>query len=339
MIETLPMKKIILHSLFSLSLVLSLPCIVRASEITVQPLLLDLELENREVVTHDITLTNDSDSKITVYATVNEIAIDGSGDIKEFISPVMTDRTSTITSWIEITRGRIELEANETKTVPLTIRMHPQTVPGTYHAFIGFVPDKKRPDAEVTALQGNAEGLILKISLDEVKNELLRISKFQTSRFVVNDAQRTIVIEVENGGDVDATPSGEIIFYNSRGEEVASTPANEVGVVVPAGGSATLTATIPFQDELGRFKANATLKYGTNDKSTTFDTVQFFMIPTKIVITLGLLIALFSLFITYLLRRVFRDELHEDEDGKDIPLYIRNDREHIDKDHDIHVTK
>ena len=316
-----------------------LPLATYASEISVQPLLLDLELETREVVTHDITLTNDSDSKLTIYATVNEIAIDGSGEIKEFISPVMTDRTNTITSWIEITRGRIEFEPRETKVVPLTVRMHPQAAPGTYHAFIGFVPDNKRPDAEVTALQGNAEGLILKIALEESKSELLRISSFQTSRFIVKDSQRSLTIEVVNNGEMDSTPSGEIIFYNGRGEEVGSAPANEAGVVVPAGGTATLTATIPFINELGRFKANVTLKYGTDGKNTSFDTVQFFMIPLKLALVLGLCIIVFSIFITYLLRRVFRDELHEDEDGKDIPLYIRSDREHIDKDHDIHVTK
>jgi hypothetical protein len=251
----------------------------------------------------------------------------------------MTDRTNTITSWIEIGRGRIELLPKETKVVPLTIRMHPQTLPGTYHAFIGFVPEKKRPNAEQIALQGNAEGLILKIALEESRSELLRISSFQTSRIIVKENQRTLEIEVENSGELDATPIGEIIFYNGRGEEVASTLVNEAGVVVAAGSRTTLTETIPFGDELGRFKANVTLKYGPDAKSTSFDTVQFFMLPLKVAIALALAILVFSLFITYLLRRVFRDELQEDEDGKDIPLYIRNDREHIDKDHDIHVSK
>ena len=339
MISTAHMKKIFLPSLIFISLIFLAPPVVRASEISVQPLLLDLELESREVVTRDITLTNDSTTKISVYATVNEIAIDGSGGIKEFISPVMTDRTNTITSWVEITRGRIELEPNETKTVPLTIRMHPQTKPGLYHAFIGFVPEKKRPDAEVVAIQGNAKGLILKIALDEVRSELLRISSFKSSRIIVKDSQRLLQIEVENSGEMDSVPRGEIIFYNGRGEEVASTLVNEEGTVIPAGGVATLNATVPFFDELGRFKANVTLKYGTDAKSTSFDTMQFFMIPLTLAIALLLGILFFSLIITYLLRRVFRDELHEDEDGKEIPLYIRNDRDHLDKDHDIHITK
>lgn len=339
MVHISHMKKIFLLPLLLVMLVSLAPVVVDASEISVQPLLLDLELESREVVTHDITLTNDSTTKISVYATVNEIAIDGSGDIKEFISPVMTDRTNTITSWIEIGRGRVELLPSETKTVPLTIRMHPQTKPGVYHAFIGFVPEKKRPNAEAIAMQGNAEGLILKIALDESRSELLRISSFKSSRFIVKDSQRSLQIEVENSGEMDSVPTGEIIFYNGRGEEVASTLVNQEGTVIPAGGVATLNATVPFFDELGRFKANVTLKYGSDAKSTSFDTVQFFMIPLRLAIALLLTILIFSLLITYLLRRVFHDELQNDEDGKDIPLYIRNDREHLDKDHDIHITK
>lgn len=333
------MKKL---SYFGAGVLMALFCttsLVSANTISVQPLLLDLELESREVVTKDVTLTNDSESKLTVYATVNEIAIDGTGEIKEFISPVMTDRTNTITSWVEITRGRIELLPGETKTVPLTIRMHPQTEPGIYHAFIGFVPEKKRPTAEEIALQGNAQGLILKIVLEESRSEALRISRFESSRLILKDNQRTIEIDVENDGDLDSTPGGEIIFYNSRGEEVASALVNESKVVVPAQGSATLAVTVPFFNELGRYKANVTLKYGSNGKSTAFDTLQFYMMPMKLALAIGLAILLFSIIITYLLRKVFRDELHEDEDGKDIPLYIRTDRDHVDKDHDIHVTK
>jgi hypothetical protein len=80
------MKNIFLVTVLSCSFFILFPVLSIASEISVQPLLLDLELESREVVTHDITLTNDSQTKISIYATVNEIAIDGSGDIKEFIS-------------------------------------------------------------------------------------------------------------------------------------------------------------------------------------------------------------------------------------------------------------
>ena len=63
------------------------------------------------------------------------------------------------------------------------------------------------------------------------------------------------------------------------------------------------------------------------------------MVPLPVLIGLLLAIVLFSLLVTYLLRRAFYDELHEDDDGNTLPLYVRKDREHTIKDHDIHLTK
>lgn len=332
------MKRVLISCILAVPILLQAPQ-VSASEISVQPLLLDLEVKGRDVVTHDITLTNTSQTKISVYATVNEISIGGSGEIREFVSPVMTDRTDTITSWVEISRGRIELEPGETKVVPLTIRMHPYAKAGEYHAFIGFVPETKRPTAEAVALSGKAEGLILKVALKDTNSELLRISAFLVDHFVVKNSQRTIDVELENSGEKESIPQGEIIFYNSRGEEVASAQVNVEKVAVPVGGKQTFTTAIPFFDELGRFKANVTMRYGTDAENSIFDTVQFFMIPFHLAVIIFFSIVMLSLFVTYLIRGAFREELHGDDDGKEVPLYVRRDREHISKEHDIHVTK
>jgi hypothetical protein len=134
-----------------LLVVLVLPSAANAAGFTVSPVLLDLEVSARDVVTKDITITNSSEAKQFIYATVNEILIDEGGEIKEFVSPVMTDRSNTVTSWIEISRGRLELEPGEQKTVPLTIRVSPSAEPGNYHAFVGFVATNKQYIAEATA--------------------------------------------------------------------------------------------------------------------------------------------------------------------------------------------
>src|SRR6056297_927768 len=83
-----------------------------ASEITVRPFLIDETMLPRDSVMHPIRLTSDYDTrKSIVYATVNEIRVGPEGDIKSFVTPVETDRSRTITSWVEITRGRIEVPA------------------------------------------------------------------------------------------------------------------------------------------------------------------------------------------------------------------------------------
>jgi hypothetical protein len=316
-----------------------LPGLAFAAEVLVAPPLYDLELQPRDVVTKDITIRNETDHKIYVYATVNEIAVDDSGDIREFISPVMDTRETAITSWIEITRGRIELEVGEEKTVPLTIRVHPYAPTGEYHAFVGMVSESNRPLADAKTLRGDSDGVIVKVNLEDKASGVLRMTSFLVDRFIVRNENRTISLALKNEGTRSSTPTGEIIFYNSRGEEVSSLPINSEGVSIEPGVEKQFQLTIPFADKLGRFKANATVRYGTEGESTIFDMAQFYMIPYRFLIICIAAIILFSLFVTYLLRRVFYDELHSEEEGGELPLYVRNDRVHAEHDHDIHISK
>jgi hypothetical protein len=330
--------KFLLTLAFSIAVILA-PTPLLAANFSISPVLIDVDVDARDVVTKDITLSNTTTNKLVIYATVNEIAVDEGGKLKEFVTPVMTDRTNTVTSWLEISRGRIELEANETKTIPLTIRMNPEAQAGNYHAFVGFVGASNRPEAEAIALRGGADGVIVKIALKEKTNELLRISSFLIDRFIFNKDKETITIEIENNGETVASPNGEIIFYNSRGEEVSSMPVNAENATLEAGGKTTITAKVPFEEAIGRYKANLVLRYGADQQAAVFDTTQFFMVPLPILIGILVMIIVASLFVTYLLRRAFYDELHEDDDGNTLPLYVRNDREHTDKDHDIHISK
>jgi len=316
-----------------------MPLGVKAAEFEVTPLLIDVETEARDIITKDITITNTSDAVLTIYTTVNEVAVDTTGEVKEFISPVMDDRTSSITSWIEITRGRIELQPDETKVIPVTLRVSPYAKPGEYHAFVGFVRTTKRPEADRIALAGEAKGVILKATLKEKTNDALHIDTFLIDRFILNDNQRTVVIDVKNEGDAELRPQGEIIFYNSRGEEVSSVPVNSQAEPVAAGEVKHLRVEVPLRNELGRFKANIRLNYGSNQQALVFDTTQFFMIPPAMAVGIVIAIIVFSVLVTYLIRRAFYDELHEDDEGNSVPLYVRNDREHVDKDHDITLTK
>ncbi|MEY2664972.1 MAG: hypothetical protein RLZZ480_77 [Candidatus Parcubacteria bacterium] len=328
------------HSLALLVLVLfAVPFYVSASDIEITPLLIDVDVEARDIITKEVTLVNTTNEKKILYATVNEVAVDTTGEVKEFISPSMDDRTTAITSWIEVSRGRIELEPGETEIIPVTIRVNPYAKTGDYHGFVGFVPTTKQYIADQTALAGNADGVIVKVSLQEKLAGTLRINSFLIDRFILNSDQRSAQVELKNDGEVPLVPKGEIIFYNSRGEEVASVPINEAGEEVAPGAFKTFTAPIPFRQELGRFKANVRLKYGADNEAFIFDTTQFFMIPPYLAVVMVIGIIVFSVLVTYLIRRAFYDELHEDDDGNTVPLYVRNDREHNIKDHDIHLTK
>ena len=331
--------KLHLACVLVLSCLVVAPAYTFASDVVINPIFIDLEVEGRDSITKDITLKNETDSKLVLYATVNEVAVNTTGEIMQFITPAMTDRTDTVTSWIEITRGRIELEPKETKIVPLTVKINAYAKSGDYHAFIGFVSASKRFEAEAVALRGDANGVILKVAVEEKTDELLRINSFLIDRFVFNEAGSNIDLEIKNEGDSPVSPSGEIIFYNSRGEEISSVPVTVDGESIPGGESRTVSTKIPFNKELGRFKANVLLNYGTNQQAAVFNTTQFFMVPLPIVIGILIAIVIFSLLLTYLLRRAFNDEVRSGDAENELPFRIRNDREHQEKDHDIHIKK
>jgi len=311
---------------------------VIASGIDIRPFLIDEEMSPRESKTQTITLQNNYPTrKAVLYATVNEISIDALGEIKEFVTPVMSDRTDTVTSWLEISRGRIEILPGESTEVPLTIRIHPFAKPGVYHAFIGLVEASKRNVAEAIAMNGDANGVIVKIVIADQRKDSMRISQFLIDRFVTGEDSKVVSVEVENLGDLPSAPTGEIIFYDSRGVEVQNVQLSATEQINP-GETAIITTTVPLESTLGRFKANVALSYGENQKASLYDTTYFYMMPWNILLMLIAAITVVSLLITLLLRRLLYRQ-HEYEDGDEVVMYIKDGHEPQPKDHDIDLKK
>jgi hypothetical protein len=309
-----------------------------AAGIDVRPFLVDVEMVPRESKTQTITLQNNYPTrKAVLYATVNEISLDAGGEIKQFVSPVMTDRTNTVTSWIEINRGRLEVKPGELLEVPLTIKVHPYAEPGEYHAFIGLVEASKRHVAEAIAKAGDANGVIVKITIADERKDSMRISRFLIDRFVIGEESKHISVEVENMGDVPSTPAGEIIFYDSRGVEVDNVELLSTEQINP-GETAVIDATVPIGSTLGRFKANVSLAYGENQSASLYDTTYFYMMPWNILLMVIGAIVVVSLLLTLLLLRALsaRDEY---EDGEEVALYVKDGHDPKPKDHDIDLKK
>ena len=310
-----------------------------ASEISIRPFLIDLTMVPRESVSETIVLTNEYPArKAILYATVNEISVGIDGEVNEFMSPVMTDRTNTVTSWVEISRGRIELPAGETKEIPLSVKIHPFAEPGEYHVFIGFAETKKRDTAEQMALAGDVDGVIVKITIIDERTTSMRISSMVVDRLVTNAEQQQVSITVENSGEIGSAPTGEVIFYNRRGYEVAALPVNTVGEIVPAGSSKTFAVPVPTNVEIGRFKANANLLYGENQQASLFDSVGFYKFPLMYMyLTIGFL--LFLLMLLFYLFRKNNQAVFTAEAGDDVSVFIRDGHNPVPRDHDIDLSK
>lgn len=306
---------------------------------TVSPMIIDHSLEKRDIIQQTIKLTNNENRIVRFYATVNEIEVDSGGTIKDFVPPSVSDNSQSVTSWIEISRARMQLDPGETREIPLTIKVNPQVKAGQYHALIGFGSGKNRTEAERQVRSGDARGVLVRIGIDEQAQEFLKLNRFTIERFITNLDENTISYSVTNPSAIPVVPAGEIIFFDSRGEENGSLAINPESRDIPPGETVTFEAAVPDTGSFGRHKAFLRVDYGENLTASLNDTQFFYVVPIKQLIIIFLGVLFFATVVTVLLHRKFGASHVEDELGDDVQLFVRNGVNTDDSEHDLDLKK
>lgn len=330
------MRKFIFFTL----LLFGVSTVAHASQYSVSPLIIDLELEKRDIVTKDITITNKDIRQIRLFASVNEVSLDDAGAIETFVPPSMTDdRTSSVTSWIQVSRKRIEIPPGESVTIPVTFKIHPDVTAGEYHAVVGFGEGSNQPQAQSQVMAGTAPGVVVRIGVDKVQNQFLRLERFAVERIITDNTEDAVRYVLQNPGNDPVTPAGEIIIYDNHGTEVGSLPVNPEGMTAEPGKKIEVTSGVPNDLGIGKYKAFLSVEYGENLTASVHDTAFFYVLPLKqlIMIFVGILVVTLGIAL-FIHRRYAGAEEYDDEMLADVPLYVRSDRSES-KDHDIDLSK
>lgn len=306
-----------------------------AADYALSPLIIDQPIEPRDSFEETIKITNTTDRKIRLFPTVNEITLGSEGAVERFIPASMGDNSVSVTSWISITRARIEISPGETIKVPVTVQVNPNAVPGEYHAFIGFAEGSKRDEAEAKVMAGTAPGTVIRLSLTEKRTEYLRLEQFIVDRFITSLTRGEATYQLENVGGLPLTPTGEIIFYSNNGVEKAAITLNQDARTIAPGAKETFTVKLP--DDLGvigRYKAFLNIEYGTKQRANLYDTVYFNIIPLYLLATI-----FFALISTsaLLALRYHRNLSQDKDDDEQVAVYVRTGVRGTEKDHDINL--
>lgn len=304
--------------------------------ITVAPLVIDLDVKKRDIRSEMITITNHLDRQVELFPTVNEVKMEDGGVIADFVSPSGADGTQTITNWLTFPRTAITIDKNDAKEFPLGIKIHPDAKPGVYHAFIGF-GTQNGPEAAKQVRRGQAPGVVLTLSIEQDRSEYLRLGRFMIDRFVYSDENNAISYTLKNPGEAEVVPTGEIIIYNTKGNEVAAVPVNPEGVQLAPRQESTFTTSVPIGDLLGKYKAMLTVEYGSKQTAAVYDTVFFNVIHwQKLLMMFGGLL-LFAIIITLWLHK--RSKVVIDEADVDDVILSVNVGVSPEKEHDIDLRK
>lgn len=308
---------------------------------TITPKVIDLDLEQRDIINKTITLKNDSAGQVRIYTVVNEVSVDDDGEIKNFELAVNEEQRDSITSWIEISRGRIVLKPGEEKEIPLKIHINPQAEAGEYHAFIAFANAKDKFDANQKALAGKAPGTVVRIALEQNRTEFLKLDGFIVDRIVTDTNENVLRYKIANTGEKELTPSGEVIFYDTRGNEVGAIPVNTERVEIKSGQEVEFESPIPEEISVGKYKAFMSMQYGTDQLAALTDTSFFYVVPIEVLIIIFVSVLVFALILTILIYRrlnlesvnnhtqsvsMYRREGVSESQEHDIDLKIQHDK-------------
>ncbi len=310
---------------------------VIAADYAVTPLLIENTVEPRDMSEETVKITNTSSRKLRIFPTVNQITLGEGGEIKSFVPPSMSDNTTSITSWISVTRGRVEINPGETIKIPVSITVNPNAVAGEYHAFIGFAEGSKRDEAEALVMAGRAPGVVVRLSLVEKRSEYLRLNRFVIDRFVTNHEDATVSYELENVGGLPITPTGEVIFYDSRGVEIAAIEINEENKSIQANNTEKFSQTLPDVGTIGRRKALLNIEYGTTQRANLYDTTYFNVVPLVPLIVLFTIVLLLSILLVLYYHKRGNQPL--DIEHEEVSVYVRNGTTATQYDHDINLKK
>jgi hypothetical protein len=182
----------------------------------------------------------------------------------------------------------LEIAPGETRQVPFIIHINPNAVANTYHAQISFYDGTTREEAEAHAPLG-----VVTVNLEvqaDVK-EILQLDRFSTGRFFLAGDDVRFDYNLENIGNQELQPHGEIRVYDNKGREVASVDVNKEGKSVSPDKLAQLASVWSSAEGFGHYKALLTVYYGKDQTATVQDTVFFWIVPWKqllILFALGL---------------------------------------------------
>lgn len=289
--------------------------------LTVTPPLFQLSISPGETWTSSVKVVNNNAFPLTVYVSPLNFEAEGESGQGKFIPRIEeTDEEGgkglTLASWITVSEDAFVIPPEQTISVPFAVTVPIDASPGGHYAalLIGNSPEKESVDEgpRVSVSSQISSLLFVNIAGDVVEDAHIR--DFYTEKFLYQTQEATFFLRFENKGNVHLRPQGDILILNMWGKERGSIPVNqktEFGNVLPGSTRKFVFEWKGEQNifEIGRYKAIATLTYGTAVKQNTDHITYFWVVPVVPVLSIVGTLGAFILFMVWALRRYIRNAL------------------------------
>jgi hypothetical protein len=290
-----------------------------ALSITIAPPLIQIGLQPGESWASGISVVNNNNYAVTLYAEPYIFKpVDETGR-PHFLSPSDLEHSSDIeaglTSWITLPQTGFTIEPGQTYILPIVIDVPEGAAPGGHYSaiLIGNKTPKNTQEGGTVSVSSSVASLIF-LSVAGDVTEKGRIRDFYTEKTLYQDAEAKFSLRFENQGNVHLVPRGNIKIFNMFGKERGYIPVNSnsrYGNVLP---ESKRKFDFSWKSDsglwdIGRYKAEATINYGSDLKQSTLRTTYFYILP--IVPLLQILFGLIAvgLFVSWALKAYVRRAL------------------------------
>lgn len=242
---------------------------------------------------------------------------EGEGGAGKFIPANDTKDVSggyTLASWFGVSKVPIFIRAEQSVSVPFTLRVPKDAEPGGHYGaiLIGTEPPPKTGGSSVRVSSQLTSLFLVRVNGD-VKEEG-GIRSFSTEQTLYQEPHANFTLRFENKGNVHLLPQGDIVIYNMWGKERGRILINQeadFGNVLPR---SIRKFTFEWAGEqnffdMGRYKAITTLAFGEKEKTTVYREISFWVIPVAPALKIIVFLTLFIWFVVWSIRRYVKKAL------------------------------
>lgn len=248
-----------------------------STDLSVTPVVIDEKAKARDILKETITVRNTSNHVLSLYPSVDNINPED-GEKTFSVAQNSQDLSDSLANWIELSRGVVQLGPGEEKSIPFIIRLNLNAVPGMYHAQISLTEGITRAAADARPPLGV---ITVNLELQADIKEILQLDKFSTDNIFFSGDDIMFKYQLDNIGNQELQPKGQVHIYDRTGKEVATVDANKDGKTISPDQISQLASVWSGANGFGRYKAMLTLDYGSSQTATVQDTVFFWIIPWK----------------------------------------------------------
>lgn len=284
--------------------------------VAVKPAQVEQKVDPGSVKTFTMTVTNTDEKPLRLYPVVRNVTgvDDNSHPIFE---PVGDGVPHDVAAWLEFKKDPLEIGPKASGSVEVTARFPADATPGSHLAGF-FFSDQPVVEGQILgAAVGFDVGAILHFQIAGEAITKASIRHFSTERTIYGKPPVDFSVAIENTGNTLVRPVGFVDITSMTGKKVASLPVNDTGAgVFPKTTREWKAAWSPSEIVVGKFTALVALAIDTEQGTETLTRqVEFWVLPTNIILPTIVGFTIFVLVSYVLLRLYVRRQLRAVQSG------------------------